>query len=212
MLANYYSDQSKKLSLSITINTDGKEEFNEYIEFGDSDYFVGEYSSADGLVFHFVAEKALTSEEGMLLCVANSKNKYYAIMYSDINDAYEIIDSLSNEIQDTPVETDNTTEPERVDPYMLLPEYENIPGTVVGAWTADFMDHTTICVLNSDGTGKVIADTGNVFDLTYTVLDDRRIEESMVNIYGEQVTDVYEYELSGDTLIFDGIEYSRIES
>ena len=81
--------------------------------------------------------------------------------------------------------------------------------TLVGRWETYYNDHTMIKEFDSDGTGRNIADTGVTLEFSYVILNDHQIQQTMVTIENVKKTSIYEFELSDNTLIYDGMEFTR---
>ena len=80
---------------------------------------------------------------------------------------------------------------------------------LLGTWETHFNDHTTIYIFETKEKGIIKADNGRDFEFTYKVLNDHQIEETMVTIENVEKTSIYEFELNGDTLMYDGMDFVR---
>lgn len=80
---------------------------------------------------------------------------------------------------------------------------------LLGSWEMNFNERITVLVFSNNTNGQFVRDDGIEFPFSYKILNSHQIEQTMVTIDGVEDTSVYEYEINGDKLIFDGMEYNR---
>ncbi len=208
VFVHYYNSLSVKVSFKAEICVDGSIDLSKESNFSSYKEITG---SSGKKYYYFPKPISENDKMDQLSFILNGI--YYSLSSHDVGvdvliEFAESLSDISDEaFSDTaPVETLHET----IDVFEMIPEHEDIPGTIIGAWSMDMNGHTTVYLFKSDGKGIIFADTGNEFEITYRIIDDHQIEVSMTNVYGESVTDTSDYELADDALILDGITCTRV--
>lgn len=82
-------------------------------------------------------------------------------------------------------------------------------GEILGTWEITINGNTNQFVFQSNGKGQSVSSTGNVLKFEYNLLNDHEIRIKQKTIDGEDRDATYEYKLSDNTLLLDGMEYTR---
>ena len=84
-----------------------------------------------------------------------------------------------------------------------------IENEILGTWEITVNGNTSQFVFQSNGKGHSVSASGNILEFEYNLLNDHEIRIKQITIYGEKKDAIYEYKLSDNTLLLDGMEYTR---
>ena len=84
-----------------------------------------------------------------------------------------------------------------------------IENEILGTWEITVNGNTSQFVFQSNGKGHSVNASGNILEFEYNLLNDHEIRIKQKTIDGEARDAIYEYKLSDNTLLLDGMEYTR---